>query len=139
MYLHLHSSEFDWKLNPVNTSTTGLPPRDLPPFSLPTSPTDPTKRETPTDPTKRETATDPTKRETTPLQIFKLFVTVSILELIVEQTRLYSVQHGDFLDFSLEDLLAFIGLNISMSMVRLPCVQIIGLRDLCSECRGSQL
>ena len=47
---------------------------------------------------------------------------VSILELIVEQTRIYYVQQGDFLNFSLEDLFAFIGLNISISIVKLPRV-----------------
>ena len=71
-------------------------------------------------------------------QIFKLLVTVSILEPIVEQTRLYSVQQGEFLGFSLEDLLAFIGLNISIGMVNCLMCMTIGLRDLCSECCGSQ-
>lgn len=88
-------------MTPVSSSTTALPPRDLPPFTLPTGPT------------------DRTKRETTPVQVFKLLVTVSILELIVEQTRLYSVQQGEFFDFTVDDLLAFIGLNISMGMIRM--------------------
>ena len=101
---NLYSSEFDWEATPANSSTTGLPARELPEFTLPIGPT------------------DGTKMETTPLQIFKLFVTVSVLELIVEQTPLYSVQQEAFFDFTFEDLFAFIGINIAMGMIRLPRV-----------------
>ena len=54
-------SPFQWEVTDTNQSRSGLPPRQLPAFTLPTGPV------------------PRTTHEKTPLKIFSLFVTDSIL------------------------------------------------------------
>lgn len=56
----------------------------------------------------------------TPLQIVQLLLTTIILEAIVQQTILFASQKGVDFPFCLQELQAFIGLNIAMGMLRLP-------------------
>ena len=95
-------SPFDWELTEISESTDSLPRRELPQFEHSSGPT------------------ERTIRENTPLKIFQLFITQPILELIIQQSNLYAMQAGEFLSLSVEELLAFIGLNVAMGMVRLP-------------------
>ena len=61
-----------------------------------------------------------TKEAKTPLQVFQLFFTTIILDSIVQQTVLFVSQKGTVLQFCEEELMAFIGVNITMVMLRLP-------------------
>ena len=56
------------------------------------------------------------KNEAMPLSVFQLMVTIAVLESIVKQTLLYATSKGsgDFTEFYLEELQAFIGINIAM-------------------------
>lgn len=60
-----------------------------------------------------------TKDAKTPLQLLQLFLTVVILESIVQQTKQFASQKGVSLEFCIEEFMAFIGLNIAMGMLRL--------------------
>jgi hypothetical protein len=87
----------------VGMSTVNQPPpRSLPQFNYPTGPS------------------QETKRAGTPLQVFQLLLTTTILESIVHQTKLFASQKKQNLEFCLEELQAFIGLNIAMGVLRLP-------------------
>ena len=103
--IFIHFSElFSWKLTKVCSSESALPARTVRNYDLSPGPA------------------PRTVRENTPLKIFQLFVTVSIFELIIEQSKIYATQNGKVFDLSMEELLAFIALNIVMGMVRLPRV-----------------
>ena len=93
---------FSWKLTKVSSSESALPPRNLRPYDQSPGPA------------------ERTVRENTPLKILQLFLTISIFEQIIEQSRLFAVQNGKKFSMSMEELLAFIGLNVVMRMVRLP-------------------
>lgn len=87
LFLPNRDSPFDWE---TSTATSGLPHRQLPAFQQQCGPT------------------ERTTRESTPLKMFQLFVTLSMLELIIEQ---YAMYDGECLSLSMEELLAFIGLK----------------------------
>lgn len=93
-----------WTKFDVQTSADGQPSaRTLPQFSYPVGPT------------------SRTKQATTPLEVFMLFVTVVVLESIVRQTLLFANVKGvAFSEFYLEELQAFIALNVAMGMLKLP-------------------
>ena len=46
-----------------------------------------------------------------------------VLESIVQQSKLFAYQKGVNLEFCLEELLAFIGVNIAMGILRLPQIR----------------
>ena len=93
-----------WTKFDVQTSADGQPSaRTLPQFGYPVGPT------------------SQTKQATTPLEVFMLFVTVMVLESIVRQTLLFANVKGvAFSEFYLEELQAFIALNVAMGMLKLP-------------------
>ena len=93
-----------WTKFDVQTSVDGQSSaRTLPQFSYPVGPT------------------SRTKQATTPLEVFMLFVTVVVLESIVRQTLLFANVKGvAFSEFYLEELQAFIALNVAMGMLKLP-------------------
>ena len=49
--------------------------------------------------------------------------TAVILQSIVQQTKLFASQKGIDLEFCVEELQAFIGLNIAMGLLHLPQVR----------------
>lgn len=57
-------------------------------------------------------------------------LTTVILEVIVQQTKLFASQRGVKLEFCMEELQAFIGLNVAMGMLHLPQVH-----DYWSTCK----
>ena len=90
-------------MDDIGTSTENQPPpRSLPQFQYPIGPS------------------QETKRAQTPLQVFQLLLTTTILQAIVHQTKLFTSQKKVNLNFCLEELQAFIGLNIAMGILRLP-------------------
>ena len=95
-----------WTLGTIMTSTDNQPaPRQLPPFSYTAG------------------AALRTKDAKTPIQVFQLMLTTVILEAIVQQTKLFAAQKGVDLEFCVEELQAFIGLNIAMGLLHLPQVR----------------
>ena len=69
-----------------------------------------------------------TKIAKTPLEMFQLFFTNIILDLIVHQTKLFASQKGKVLEFCVEELMGFIGLNIAMGCYIFHKLKIIGQR-----------
>ena len=59
----------------------------------------------------------------TPLEVFQLFFTSIILDSIEQQTKLFASQKGKDLEFCVEELMAFMGLNIAMGMLHIPQVK----------------
>ena len=57
-----------------------------------------------------------------PLEVFQLFFTTVIFGSIVEQTKSFALQKGKKLDLCVEELMAFLGINIVMGMMHLPQV-----------------
>lgn len=47
----------------------------------------------------------------------------AILESIVQQTKLFAIQKGIDLSFCIEELMAFLGINIAMGLLRLPQIR----------------
>ena len=97
----MHRSEPDiyvkWTVEPITTCTNKQPPpRKLPQFVHVQGPS------------------PQTKIAKTPLEIFQLFFTNVFLDSIVQQTKLFASQKGKDLEFCVEDLMAFMGLNIAM-------------------------
>ena len=64
-----------------------------------------------------------TQSAKTPLEMFQLFFTTVIVSSIVEQTKLFALQKGKALELCNQELMAFIGINIAMGMLRLPQVK----------------
>ena len=65
--------------------------------------------------------TEPPEEELTPLQYFKLFFKDEILNTIVENTNLYSVQKsGTSVNTNKDEILSFIGIHVLMGIVQLP-------------------
>ena len=96
-------SPFDWEPTDVSESTSGLPSRQLSAFTQPIGPV------------------PRTTRENTSMKMLRLLVTDPILDSIVEQSRLLAIQKGDkSFDVSKEEVLAFIGINVPMGIIRLP-------------------
>ena len=80
------------------------------------------KHDTPmADRTFQGTFTEPREEELTPLQYFKLFLKNKILNTIVENTNLYSVQKsGTSVNTNKDEISSFIGIQILMGIVQLP-------------------
>ena len=55
----------------------------------------------------------------TPLQVLQLLLTAVILEEIVQQSILFATQNKEKFLFCVEELQAFIGLNIAMGLLKL--------------------
>ena len=98
------AEELHWTLKPVSSATSGPPPLQLPDFNYPTGPT------------------LRTKSAKTPLDTLKLFLTTVLLESILAQMKLCAEQKGIHCEIFLEELFAFIGLNLAMGLLRLPQV-----------------
>ena len=64
-----------------------------------------------------------TKREKTPMNVFQSFITTLLLEGIIKESNNYASDKGVKLDLQLEELMAFIGMNIAMGMMRLPQIR----------------
>lgn len=64
-----------------------------------------------------------TKDAKTPIQVFQLLLTNIILQAIIQQTKLFASQKGVELEFCVEELQTFIGLNIAMGLLHLPQVR----------------
>ena len=93
-------------MDDIGTSTENQPPPcSLPQFQYPSGPS------------------QETKWAQTPLQVFQLLLTTTILQAIVHQTKLFASQKKVNLNYCLEELQAFIGLNIAMGILRLPQVR----------------
>ena len=80
------------------------------------------KHDTPVaDCTFQGTFTEPREEELTPLQYFKLFLKDEILNTIVENTNLYSVQKSEnSVNTNKDEISSFIGIYILMGIVQLP-------------------
>ena len=80
------------------------------------------KHDTPVaDRTFQGTFTEPREEELTPLQYFKLFLKDEILNTIVENTNLYSVQKSEnSVNTNKDEISSFIGIYILMGIVQLP-------------------
>ena len=80
------------------------------------------KHDTPVaDRTFQGTFTEPREEELTPLQYFKLFLKDEILNTIVENTNLYSVQKSEnSVNTNKDEIYSFIGIYILMGIVQLP-------------------
>ena len=99
-------SNLEWALGDVVTATETQPaPHTIPTFSCLCGPT------------------PQTRNASTPLQVFQLFLTALVLESIVQQSKLFASQKGVNLEFRLEELLPFIGLNVTMGMLCLPQIR----------------
>lgn len=94
-----------WTSQGIKSCVNDLPPKALTTFD---SRSGPTPR---------------TKREKSPLQVFSLFFTVALLQMIVIQSNGYASEKGDSLDLTIEELQAFLGINLAMGMLRLPQVR----------------
>ena len=57
------------------------------------------------------------------LQTLQLSLTNVILESVVKQTQLFAEQKGVEFPFYVEELMAFLGINIGMGLLRLPQIQ----------------
>ena len=58
-----------------------------------------------------------------PFSVFQLFLTASLLVTIVVQANNYAQSKGVSLNLCVEELQAFIGINIAMGMLRLPQIR----------------
>ena len=62
--------------------------------------------------------------KTTPYQYFKMFVTDELLDMVKEQTNLYSTQStGSSINVTAKDIEKFIGAYFRMRLVRMPSVR----------------
>jgi len=64
-----------------------------------------------------------TKSCNSPLEVFQLFLTPVILQSIVRETIDFADQKHTSFPFCVEELLAFLGLNIAMELLRLPQIR----------------
>jgi len=55
--------------------------------------------------------------------VLKLFLTTLLLQSIVTQSNLFAASKGATLDLRVEELQAFIGINVAMGMLRLPQIR----------------
>ena len=98
-------SDNEWTYGEVqNTAEGQAAPCQLPPFNCSSRPT------------------PQTKQAKTPLAVLQLFLTTAILE-IVRQTKLFASQQQVSFIFTVEELLAFIAINIAMGLLKLPQVR----------------
>ena len=101
LFIYRIGDDLDWVSHGVQSTEASESPKSAPSFG---SRIGPTSR---------------TKSAKTPLAVFCLFLTASLLQSIVTQTNLYASYK---LDLQLEELEAFIGMNIAMGMLWLPQV-----------------
>ena len=97
------TSPFEWDIANVSSSTSGLPLRQLLTFSQPVGPVP------------RKTRGKHTVEDV-------LFVSFTLLDLIIDQTWLLAVQQtNEYFNITMDELFAFIGgINVAMGLVRLP-------------------
>ena len=105
IFCYFSNPDIEWTSHGLKSSTTGPTPKVLPPFTLSTG------------------LTPQTKQEKSPLQVFQLYITTILLEGIVKQSNAYATSKGGVLDLHIEELKAFIGMNIAMGMLRLPQIR----------------
>jgi len=55
--------------------------------------------------------------------VLKLFLTTLLLQSIVTQSNLFAASKGATLDLHVEELQAFIGINVAMGMLKLPQIR----------------
>ena len=55
--------------------------------------------------------------------MLNLFLTTLLLQSIVTQSNLFAASKGATLDLRVEELQAFIGINVAMGMLRLPQIR----------------
>ena len=58
-----------------------------------------------------------TKELKSPIEFFQLLLTLEIVEAIVQQSKRFASQQGVSLELCVEELLAFIGINVAMGML----------------------
>ena len=105
-FVNYYRSSLEWTVGDYLSSVQNQPsPLELPNFSYPSGPS------------------TRTKDLDSPVSIFQLFFTTEISETIVQQTKRFASQKGVTLQLCVEELLAFIALNIAMGMLRLPQVR----------------
>ena len=101
-----HYSSLDWTAGDFLSSVQNQPsPLELPNFSYPSGPS------------------SRTKNLPNSVSIFQLFFTTELSEAIVQQTKRFASQKGVTLQLCVDELLAFIALNIAMGILRLPQVR----------------
>ena len=64
-----------------------------------------------------------TRSAKTPIKVLQLFLTGMLLQSIVTQSNNFAASKGAVLNLCSEELLAFIGMNIAMGLLRLPQVR----------------
>lgn len=94
-----------WISQGVKNSCSSEAPKSLPRFELPVG------------------LTVRTKSAKTPLAVLGLFLTSMVLEGIVLHTNKYAQSKGVSLNLVVEELQAFLGMNIAMGLLRLPQVR----------------
>ena len=106
--MHCRKSKdgLEWSIGDIISSVNNQPvPLELPPFDYSAGPS------------------ARTKELSSPFEIFQLMFTTEIAEAIVQQSKRFASQKGVTLNFCTEELLAFIGMNVAMGMLRLPQVR----------------
>ena len=94
-----------WTSQGIKSCVNDLPPKALTTFDS------------------RSAPTPQTKQEKSPLRVFSLFFTVALLQMIVVQSNGYASEKGDSLDLTIQELQAFLGINLAMGMLHLPQVR----------------
>jgi len=106
-YVYFHSyypddKDWKWSIHKMKSNANTIALKELPSFECSSGPA-PRK-----------------KQENTPLSMFQLFLTALLLSTIVVQTNDYAQAKGVSSNMCVEELRAFIGINIAMGMLRLP-------------------
>lgn len=99
------SEEFKWSVHKTKCTPNSIAPKSLPAFECSTGPL------------------PRTKTEKTPIKVFQLFMTMSVLGMIVTQTNAYAQEKDIALNLCVEELQAFVAMNIAMGMLRLPQIR----------------
>ena len=74
---------------------------------------------------------EPPVEEMTPLQYFSLFFTTDILEIVVQQTNIYSFQKcHKVINTNREEIMSLIGINLKMGITKLPSYKSYWGREL---------
>lgn len=95
-----------WKLHKLKNSRTGQPsPKAVPSFEASVGPV------------------PHTKSAKTPIKVLQLFLTGMLPQSIIAQSNNFAESKGVVLNLRSEELLAFIGMNIAMGLLRLPQVR----------------
>ena len=74
---------------------------------------------------------DPPLEDKTPLQYFRQFITDDIIDLVVEQTNIYSCQKsGKSINVNREELMSLMGIRMKMGIVKLPSYKLYWSQEL---------